>query len=100
MYESDTAVDTFTFVACGNTVISGENTTIQPHEYGAWMKVDDAQHEHTCFNCGYVEQEDHTWDNGVVTTKPSYTAPGVRTYTCTGCDATKAETPPWFTFLL
>ncbi|MBR6780941.1 MAG: dockerin type I repeat-containing protein, partial [Clostridia bacterium] len=33
----------------------------------------------------------HTWDNGVVTLEPTYTAPGVRTYTCTVCDATRTE---------
>ncbi len=33
----------------------------------------------------------HTWDAGVVTTQPTYTETGVKTYTCTNCGATKTE---------
>ena len=33
----------------------------------------------------------HTWDQGVVTTQPTCTAAGVRTYTCTGCVASRTE---------
>ncbi len=36
----------------------------------------------------------HTWDNGVVTTPASYTAAGVKTYTCTSCGRTKTEVIP------
>lgn len=31
----------------------------------------------------------HTWDGGVTTTQPTCTEPGVMTYTCQNCDATK-----------
>ena len=34
---------------------------------------------------------EHVWDNGVVTTEPTCTAKGVKTYTCTKCSATKTE---------
>ena len=34
----------------------------------------------------------HTWDSGKVTTEPTYTAEGVKTYTCTVCGETKTET--------
>ena len=33
----------------------------------------------------------HTWDDGVVTTEPTCTAEGVKTFTCTGCAETKTE---------
>lgn len=33
----------------------------------------------------------HTWDDGVVTKKPTYTAEGIRTYTCAVCNATRTE---------
>ncbi len=36
----------------------------------------------------------HTWDGGVVTTPASYTAAGVKTYTCTSCGRTKTESIP------
>ncbi len=34
----------------------------------------------------------HTWDGGVVTTEPTCTQPGVRTYTCSICKEIKTET--------
>lgn len=34
----------------------------------------------------------HTWDNGVVTTQPTTSKEGVKTFTCTVCKATKTET--------
>ena len=34
---------------------------------------------------------EHTWDEGQVTTKPSCTEKGIRTYTCKVCKATKTE---------
>lgn len=38
----------------------------------------------------------HTWDDGVVTTAPTTTSTGIKTYTCTfdGCGATKTEVLP------
>ena len=33
----------------------------------------------------------HTWDEGVVTTEPTCTEAGVKTYTCTACKETKTE---------
>lgn len=36
----------------------------------------------------------HTWDNGVVTTQPTAEKEGVKTYTCKICNETKTETIP------
>lgn len=36
----------------------------------------------------------HTWNAGVVTTEPTLTAKGVKTYTCTVCNETKTEEIP------
>lgn len=54
-----------------------------------------------CSNCGEVVSTKeipatgaHTWDNGTVTTEPTETTPGVRTYTCTVCGQTKNEIIP------
>ena len=51
-----------------------------------------------CSNCGEVISTRelpptgaHDWDDGVVTTAPTETTPGVRTYTCTVCDQTRTE---------
>lgn len=54
-----------------------------------------------CSNCGEIVSTKeipatgaHTWDNGTVTTEPTETAPGVRTYTCTVCGEVKTEVIP------
>ena len=54
-----------------------------------------------CDNCGDVISTKeipatgaHTWDNGTVTTEPTETTPGVRTFTCAVCRATRTETIP------
>lgn len=54
-----------------------------------------------CSNCGDVVSTKeipatgaHTWDNGTVTTEPTETTPGVRTFTCAVCRATRTETIP------
>ena len=57
--------------------------------------------ETICDNCGDVVSTKeipatgaHTWDNGTVTTEPTETTPGVRTFTCDVCHATRTETIP------
>ena len=54
-----------------------------------------------CDNCGEVVSTRelpptgaHVWDNGVVTTAPTETTPGVRTRTCTVCGDIREETIP------
>ena len=49
-----------------------------------------------CSNCGEVISTRelpptgaHDWDDGTVTTAPTETTPGVRTFTCRGCGATE-----------
>ena len=57
--------------------------------------------ETICDNCGEVTATKeipatgaHTWDNGTVTTEPTETTPGVRTFTCAVCGQTRTETIP------
>jgi len=57
--------------------------------------------ETVCSNCGEViatkvipATGTHTWDNGTVTTEPTETTPGVRTFTCAVCSQTKTEVIP------
>ena len=63
------------------------------HSYGAWTKLDDEFHHRTCV-CGDEQKEAHKWDDGIVTTPATDTTPGVKTYTCTVCNATKTEEIP------
>ena len=61
------------------------------HTYGEWEKYSETQHQHVCSKCGNVEYENHIWDDGIVTTDPTSTSQGVKTYTCETCGETKTE---------
>lgn len=61
----------------------------------------DGRIDTVCANCGDVIATEvipatgaHTWDNGTVTTEPTETTPGVRTFTCAVCSQTKTEVIP------
>ncbi|MBR4720187.1 MAG: hypothetical protein IK057_00330, partial [Clostridia bacterium] len=83
-------VKTYTCTVCGATKTE-PIAKLTGHTFGEWTKVDDTNHKRTC-ECGEEETEAHTWDEGVVTTEPTTTSEGVKTYTCTVCGATKTET--------
>ena len=69
------------------TFISGSSLG---HSYGEWENAGDVGHKQSC-SCGDTKTEPHAWDNGVVTTDPTHTENGTRTYTCTVCSATRTE---------
>lgn len=53
------------------------------------------KHYKKCLTCGEIaETADHTWNDGEITTEPTTTTEGVKTYTCTVCGDTKTETVP------
>lgn len=53
------------------------------------------KHYKKCLTCGEIaETADHTWNDGEITTEPTTTTEGVKTYTCTACGDTKTEVVP------
>lgn len=81
--------------ACLHTGYGTTETTV-PATCGTDGRIDTV-----CANCGDVIATEvipatgaHTWDNGTVTTEPTETTPGVRTFTCAVCGATKTEVIP------
>lgn len=81
--------------ACLHTGYSTTENTV-PATCGADGHIDTV-----CANCGDVIATEvipatgaHTWDNGTVTTEPTETTPGVRTFTCAVCSQTKTEVIP------
>lgn len=81
--------------ACLHTGYGTTENTV-PATCGADGRIDTV-----CANCGDVIATKvipatgaHTWDNGTVTTEPTETTPGVRTFTCAVCGATKTEVIP------
>ena len=69
-----------------------------PHEHSFSEKwtFDNEYHWHeaTCGHDLISEKAEHSWDDGVETTAPTHTEDGVRTYTCTVCEATRTEAIP------
>ena len=58
---------------------------------GGWQSNDDGHwKEYSCCQTK-VQEGKHTWNKGEVTTSPTCTAAGVKTYTCAVCSAKKTE---------
>ena len=65
-----------------------------PGDYPIEWTSNDDYHWHQ-FACGTImDKAAHTWDAGVVTTPATCTKAGVKTFTCTECQATKTEPIP------
>ena len=84
-------------------IASITNTTVtQPaishtHTPGEEWLHDETQHWHGCTEESCNEKLDaaaHAWDDGVVTTQPTETGAGVKTFTCTACKRTRTEDIP------
>ena len=82
-------VKTYTCSGCGVTKTE-QVAKLTEHTYGEWQNHNAEQHKHTCA-CGNIEYENHSWNNGTVTTQPTHTTFGIKTYTCSGCGVTKTE---------
>ena len=65
---------------------------LEGHEFGDWVSTGKFQHTRSC-ECGKQEYAMHAYDSGVITTEPTYTTTGIKTYTCV-CGYTKTETVP------
>ena len=51
-------------------------------------------HKGVCTVCKTTQDEEHVWDDGVITTKPKCHATGVKTLTCKVCNKKKTESVP------
>ena len=61
------------------------------HNTYTYERLNDDQHTIHCADCPYTDVNTHWWNSGVVTTEPTHTAEGVKTFTCNQCGATKTE---------
>ncbi len=65
------------------------------HNYGDWKQADNDLHVRECANDkDHYEKQVHKWDDGIITTEPTETTDGVKTYTCSECKGTKTEVVP------
>ena len=102
--ETTPGVRTFTCSGCDQTRTEAIPAT-GTHDYRFTKTVDptctDGGYDlYTCSGCGATERRNltdaagHKWDGGTVTTAPTETTPGVRTFTCTVCSQTRTEAIP------
>ena len=82
---------------CGYSYVDSY-TNVLPHNYSAEWSHNASQHWHACTDEGYTDlkadEAAHVWNAGVVTTDPTETTTGIKTYTCTVCGETKTEVLP------
>ena len=101
----DTGVKTFTCTICGNTKTETVKATGHQHteirnKKDATCKEKGYTGDTYCTDCGkkissgksIAKTETHSYDDGKITTKPTCTKRGTKTYTCTICGNTKTET--------
>ena len=102
----DTGVKTFTCTICGNTKTETvKKTTKHLHteirnKKDTTCKDEGYTGDTYCTDCGkkissgksIAKTETHSYDDGKITTKPTCTKRGTKTYTCTICGNTKTET--------
>ena len=65
------------------------------HDFTTSWTHDDNEHWKQCSRCDAKDDvSPHTWDSGTITTAPTCTKAGEKTYSCTKCGATKIEPIP------
>ena len=102
--ETTAGVRTFTCTVCGQTRTETIPATGE-HDWQLTKHVAAACETggydlYTCSGCGATEKRNltdaagHKWDDGTVTTQPTASTPGVRTFTCAVCGQTREEIIP------
>ena len=95
---SNEGIKTYTCNTCGQ--IREESIpalNLHSHTYNSSWSYNDTHHwyaascEHTNEKKDYSE---HSWNGGEITTPPTISDEGVKTYTCTACSNTKTESVP------
>lgn len=92
---TEKGVKTYTCTACGHAYTE-EIPVLTDHAWGEWIvnKLDAANtHIRYCI-CDETQTAPHKFDTGVVTTKPTHTAKGVKTFTCADCGYSYTEAIP------
>ena len=85
-------VKTFTCTTCNETKTEPVDALGHDFAGGAWQS-DGANHWKKCSRCDVTEPKSaHTWNDGEVTTAPTCTVAGEKTFTCTECSATNVQT--------
>ncbi len=73
---------------------SSQSAVEHQHSYAVEYSKDETHHWFACTgeDCeSELEKEEHVWDNGEITTPPTATQTGEKTFTCTDCGQTRKE---------
>lgn len=94
--ETTEGVKTYTCTVCGNTKTAKIGTLDHEHTFDMTKWSYNAENHWHPATCGHTDEKKdlgaHVWNEGVVTTQPTETTEGVKTYTCTTCGNTKTAT--------
>jgi hypothetical protein len=92
--EWEAGIRTYTCGTCSHIKTEPIDKLVHECTWSDWYPNGDENHKRDCLddNCDRFETLAHGWDNGAVTTEPTYEATGVKTYTCTVCGEIKTET--------
>ena len=94
--ETTEGVKTYTCSKCGRTKTAPIGKLDHVHTFDTTRWDSDAENHWRPATCSHTDEkesiEKHTWNEGVVTTEPTETTEGVKTYTCTKCGRTKTAT--------
>ena len=82
-------VKTFTCTGCGKSYTEVIPST--GHKLADEYSKDETGHWYACANCDHKDVKPHNFDEGVVTTTPTETVEGIKTYTCQDCGYEKTE---------
>ena len=74
-------------------ILNTDDVHVHEHTFSSEWTSDSTSHWHasTCGHAVVSGKAEHSWDDGVITTEPTHTTDGVKTYTCAICNATKTE---------
>ena len=91
--ETTEGVKTYTCTKCGRTKTAPIGKLDHVHTFDTTRWDSDAENHWRPATCSHTDEkesiEKHIWNEGVVTTEPTETTEGVKTYTCTKCGRTK-----------
>ena len=94
--ETTEGVKTYTCSKCGRTKTAPIGKLDHVHTFDTTRWDSDAENHWRPATCSHTDEkesiEKHIWNEGVVTTEPTETTEGVKTYTCTKCGRTKTAT--------
>ena len=94
--ETAEGVKTYTCIKCKQTKTASIGKLDHVHTFDMSKWSYDAENHWRPATCGHTDEKKdigaHVWNEGVVTTEPTETAEGVKTYTCTTCGNTKTAT--------